>query len=235
MKLYVNGDSHAAAAEAVNAHSWAEDDSQYFYLGHAPHPDNMAVGWPRRLADTVKAALMCDAEAGSSNARILRTTRAWLKENHHRLSEALVIIQWSTWEREEWVDSAGRYIQVNASGIDHVPPELQERYKHFVVDTDWSAKTEQAHRDIWQLHTELRDLHVRHVFFNGNNHFQTITDRLDWGTSYIAPYDSTQTYDSLLKSNGFQTVHPKSWHFGKDAHSFWHRYVLQYIVKHKLI
>ena len=57
MILYVNGDSHAAAAEAVNAHSWAEDDSQYFYLGHAPHPDNMAVGWPRRLADTVKAAL----------------------------------------------------------------------------------------------------------------------------------------------------------------------------------
>jgi hypothetical protein len=234
MKLYVNGDSHAAAAEAVNAHSWAEDDSRYFYLGHAPHPDNMAVGWPRRLADTTKATLICDAEAGSSNDRILRTTRAWLADNHHWLSEALVIIQWSTWEREEW-SHQGSYYQVGSSGIDHVPQELQEKYKHFVIGTDWLTKTEQAHKDIWQLHVELQDLNVRHVFFNGNNHFQAIADQQDWGLNYIAPYDPAQTYDSLLKSNGYQTVHPKSWHFGKDAHSFWHRFMLQYIVKHQLM
>jgi hypothetical protein len=43
MILYVNGDSHTAAAEAVNPHAFAEDDSALFYLGRAPHPENLAV------------------------------------------------------------------------------------------------------------------------------------------------------------------------------------------------
>ena len=30
MILYVNGDSHTAAAEAVNPYAFAEDDGQYF-------------------------------------------------------------------------------------------------------------------------------------------------------------------------------------------------------------
>ena len=45
MLLYVNGDSHAAAAEAVNAHAFAEDDSEFFYMGRAPHPANRSWGW----------------------------------------------------------------------------------------------------------------------------------------------------------------------------------------------
>ena len=65
MILYVNGDSHTAAAEAVNPHAFAEDDSQYFYMGRAPHPDNIAVSWSRLLADTAKAILKCDAESAS--------------------------------------------------------------------------------------------------------------------------------------------------------------------------
>ena len=43
MILYVNGDSHTAAAEAVNAHAFAEDDPNLGYLHRLPHPDNLAV------------------------------------------------------------------------------------------------------------------------------------------------------------------------------------------------
>ena len=42
MILYVNGDSHTAAAEAVNPHAWAMDDGELFYMGRAPHPANLA-------------------------------------------------------------------------------------------------------------------------------------------------------------------------------------------------
>ena len=42
MILYVNGDSHTAAAEAVNPHAFAMDDGQLFYMGRAPHPENFA-------------------------------------------------------------------------------------------------------------------------------------------------------------------------------------------------
>jgi hypothetical protein len=38
MILYVNGDSHTAAAEAVNPHAFAEDDPiALFYMGRALH------------------------------------------------------------------------------------------------------------------------------------------------------------------------------------------------------
>jgi hypothetical protein len=232
MLLYVNGDSHAAAAEAVNVHAFAEDDSEFFYLGRAPHPANLAVSWSMLLSLAVKATLINAAESASSNARILRTTRQWLADNPR--GERLVVIQWSTWEREEWLID-DQYYQINASGIDSVPDAYQQRYKQFVASVDWQAKTQQAHDAIWAFHCELLDQNVNHIFFNGNNHFGDIEDRKDWGTSYMDPYDANGTYESVLKNNGYQTVSPVSWHFGQDGHAFWNRYMLKYIVRNKIL
>ena len=128
MILYVNGDSHTAAAEAVNAHAFAEDDPRYNYQGRLPHPDNLAASWGKKLSDAIKTAFVCDAESAASNTRIMRTTRQWLLENPTAYRNSLVIIQWSTWERQEWlIDNV--YYQVNASGIDVVPESHQQQYK----------------------------------------------------------------------------------------------------------
>ena len=235
MRLYVNGDSHTAAAEAVNSHAFAEDDSRYFYLGRAPHPDNLAVSWSRRLADTLKSALHNEAESASSNPRIIRTTQHWIANNAGGHGETLMIIQWSTWEREEWQNENGTYFQVNASGIDQVPENMQARYKQFVADVDWDKCVQAQHDLIWEFHTKLVDLGIKHIFFNGNTDFGKIQKQHDWGNSYIGPYDPKSTYSSILTQNGFETVSPTSWHFGKDAHSFWNRFMLQYIITHKLI
>jgi hypothetical protein len=164
MMLYVNGDSHAAAAEAVNVHAFAEDDPALFYLGRAPHPENLAVSWGKQLSLTLRAGLRCDAESASSNARILRTTRAWLSQVGSDHPDPLVIIQWSTWEREEWLHN-GVYYQVGSSGIDHVPQELQEKYRNYVIGTDWKLKTEQAHKEIWTFHQQLTKQGIKHIFF----------------------------------------------------------------------
>ena len=232
MLLYVNGDSHAAAAEAVNTYSFAEDDSEFFYMGRVPHPANLAVSWSMLLSLAVKATLINAAESASSNTRIMRITREWLAA--HPRSEKLVVIQWSTWEREEWlIDDV--YYQINASGIDIVPPSHQQRYKEFVVSVDWQQKTQQAHDEIWAFHCELKQQGVNHVFFNGNNHFGQIQDQKDWGVNYMDPYDPAGTYESVLLRNGYQTVSPNSWHFGRDGHAFWNRYMLKYIVRNKIL
>jgi hypothetical protein len=234
MILYVNGDSHTAAAEAVNPHAFAMDDGKLFYLGRAPHPENLAVSWGKQLSLALRCGVYCGAESASSNARILRTTRAWLEERKNNTEEILVIIQWSTWEREEWLHN-NVYYQVGSSGIDDVPQELQEKYRHFVIGTDWQLKTEQAHKDIWQLHQELTKKGIRHIFFNGNNDFNTITNRKDWGSNYIDPYDPAGTYNARIRASGIDTVAPNSWHFGRDGHSFWNRFILDYIIKNKFI
>jgi hypothetical protein len=233
LTLYVNGDSHAAAAECVNPYAWAQDDELYWGLGKQPHPDNARASFGCELANYLNAILELDAQAGGSNQRIIRTTRNWL-EQQHRVDDVFVVVQWSTWERQEWFH-AGEWWQVNASGVDHVPDELQDQYREFVIGVDWQQATESAHRAIWDFHQELDTRGVRHLFFNGNSHFGSIEHQHNWGDSYLQPYDAAQTYTNVLKNNGFATVSPESWHFGADAHCFWAEYLLQYINSRNLI
>ena len=234
MILYVNGDSHTAAAEAVNPHAFAMDDRLLFYLGRAPHPDNLSVSWGKLLSLALRCGFHCNAESASSNARILRTTRAWLAEQKNNLQDILVVIQWSTWEREEWEYNGVTY-QVNGSGIDHVPPEAAERYRDYIIGLDWRQKALEAHNDIWAFHQELVAQHIPHVFFNGNNDFSSITDQKDWGISYIGPYDPASTYHAQLQAAGIETVMPDSYHYGRDGHSWWFKYMLNYIMANKFV
>jgi len=234
MILYVNGDSHAAAAECVNTHAWAADDSMYWGLGQQPHPDNLRASFGCELANRIDAILVCEAQAGCSNDRIIRTTRDWIGQNQSALADTVVVIQWSTWEREEWFHN-NTYYQVGASGTDSVPAELQEKYRHFVVGLDWAEKTQQAHDQIWKFHQELCEQGIRHVMFNGNNTFESAQTRIDWQGHYVRPYDPEYTYDRVLKNNGFTTVNADSWHFGPRAHCFWAEYLLQYITDNKII
>jgi hypothetical protein len=233
MILYVNGDSHTAAAEAVNPHAFAEDDPALSYLGRTPHPANLAVSWGRRLSETLKAGFHCSAESASSNARILRTTRDWLYQQV-TYDDVIMIIQWSTWEREEWLYN-GVYYQVGASGTDSVPPEAAERYREYIVNIDWKQKTLQAHNDIWNLHKELSDREIRHIFFNGNTDFSQITDQKEWGPAFIGPYDTAQTFSALIQAQGIPTVTPNSWHFDKRGHDFWHKYLVNYMIENQYI
>lgn len=236
MKLYVNGDSHTAGAEAVNSCAFAEDDGNLSYLGRLPHPENLAVSWGRVLADILKMGFKCDAESAASNTRIIRTTRQWIEQNPQAVSETLFIIQWSTWERQEWLID-GEYYQINASGIDVVPESHQQQYKKFVSNVNWAEVTSQAHEQIWQFHQELTESNIQHIFFNGNNHFASIpvSKRYEWGSSYVSPYNDQMTYNQWLLNNGHDTVAPNSYHFGKTAHAAWAGFMLQYIIANKLI
>jgi hypothetical protein len=231
MLIYINGDSHAAAAEAVVPHGWAEDDPFFFGLGKRPHPENERVSFGCEIANQLHAIMDCDAQSGASNQRIMRTTQDWIQRVKPQERD-LIIVQWSTWEREEWIIE-GEYYQVGASGTDSVPESHQENYRSFIRDMNWHERRRQCHQDIWEFHCELKELELRHVFFNGNNHFEG-DPQWDWQNHYIAPYDSNGTYDSILRANGYKTVNSESWHFGADAHCFWANYVLQYIHDHKL-
>ena len=234
MILYVNGDSHTAGAEAVNSYAFAEDDPNLYYLGRLPHPENLQVTWGKLLSLALNAGFQCEAESASSNARILRTSRAWLAKQKNNLQNILVVIQWSTWEREEWEYDGVTY-QVNGSGIDHVPQEAQERYRNYIIGLDWQAKTQQAHSDIWAFHQELLDQSIPHVFFNGNNDFGSVTDKKDWGLNYIGPYDPASTYHAQLQAAGIETVMPDSYHYGRDGHSWWFKHLLNYLMSNKFI
>ena len=143
MILYVNGCSHTAACDANVEHAWAEDDPDYYGWGQVPHPENLKVSWGKKLSEMLGATeFYCDAQSGGSNPRILRTTREWIKNNPDKLANTFMVIQWTTWEREEWFHTESNYwYQVNASGIDMVPPEWQDRYKQYVASKNTTGSS----------------------------------------------------------------------------------------------
>ena len=214
MILYVNGDSHTAGAEAANSHAFANDDPQYKYLGRLPHPDNLFVSYGNVLAKNLSAELYCDAESASSNDLIIRTTRHYLKTNR----PDLIVIGWSTWEREEWLYE-GQYWQINAGGVGNDWPDaIKQQYKHWVTNIDHKQKQREAQEKIWTLHQELAG--IPHLFFNSYSALES-TEHLEWGHNYLHPYDGNCTYYHWLLDQGFETVNPKSYHFGTDAHLSW--------------
>ena len=228
MILYVNGCSHTAAAEAVVPYCFAEDDPDLYHLGRRPHPMNLMASWAMELGRRTHLEVYMDAESASSNDRIDRTTRAWVENNLEKAKQSFMILQWTSWEREEWLHDSGQYYQVNASGIDHVPPEWQDRYRRYIVGVDWQQKTQAAHDKIWALHQYLNDLKIPHLFFNTYNNFSNQIPKI-WNKSYIEPYDPGMTYWHYLTNLGFKSN--PSYHFGADAHRKWAEFLLPYLTR----
>ena len=183
---------------------------------------NLRVSYGNQLADQLGYELHCDAESASSNDRIIRTTRKYLESNR----PDLIIIGWSTWEREEWYHD-GIYWQISAGGVGYDwPNSVKQHYHDWIVNIDYHKKQQQEHDKIWQLHLDLAD--IPHLFFNSYLAFE-YTDHRDWGANYLAPYDENQTYYHWLSNQGFKTVNPKSYHYGPEAHTAWTNWLTKYI------
>ena len=198
------------------------------------HPANLAASYATLIAQELDATLVCDAQSGGSNPRIIRTTQKWIADNQDKLHDTVIVIQWTTWEREEWLHKATWY-QVNASGVDWVPEELQQRYKEYIVSVDWDIKTKQAHQAAWELHQQLLSKKIRHLFFSGHSTFSDIQNRLDWGRYYMDPYIRENSYHNWLIQNGGTYANPQSYHFDARSHRLWAKHVLQYIHTNQIL
>ena len=215
--LYVNGDSHSAGAEAVNSYCFANDDPLYWGMGRRPHPDNERVSYGCHIANQLGARLHCDAESASSNSRIVRTTKHYLKYNP---KPDLVVIGWSTWEREEWLYDNIHW-QVNAGGVgEDWPDEIKDRYKKWIAKLNWRGEINKSHIAIHNFHRELEALGVNHFFFTCYEPWDNV-EQLDWNGRYLEPYNPDFTYYNWCRNRGFKTVNPDSYHFGPDAHHAW--------------
>jgi hypothetical protein len=206
--IYVNGDSHSIGLGVDPGKSFAGLVAQHFNLELVNH-----------------------AKVGASNQRIIRTTREFLAQN----KPTLVLIGWSTWEREEW-QYQGQYYNVNSSGHSGLPEELKTRYKQWVaeqtVDTV-DIKSQHWHQKIYQLHQELEDQNISHLFFNCMYNFFKIKEPLNWGNNYLGPYNNDSSYYWYLRNQEYDT--DKWYHFDKDGHQAWADNLIKFIKEKHLL
>jgi hypothetical protein len=234
MILYVNGDSHTAAVQAVNNFCFANDDFSKVALGKKPHPDNLAVSWGAHLSKMLALALVCDAEAGCSNERILRTTYDYVNKLDPK-QHTFIAIGWTNWTRTEWFDDElNEMIQINANFENTATPNLKTKYKQYVAKLDFIKKQIEWHDKIWQLHLDLNERNITHLFFNANDDLKDIPKSMqrDWNNFYISPYNSTQTYINVCTAAGFK--HNEWYHFKQDAHLFWAQYLFKHLTTNNI-
>ena len=204
MILYVNGDSHSAGVGADK-------------------------NFAQHLANRFNLTLVNQASVGASNQKIIRTTREYLENN----TPALVVIGWSTWEREEWLHQ-GQYYNVNSSGSESLPKELEEQYKTWVQEQNsdtMDTKSQHWHQEIYKLHQELDS--IPHVFFNCMYNFFSIQQQLNWNNRYLGPYNNDSSYYWYLKNHGYKT--DEWYHYGADGHEIWAQVLINYIESNKII
>lgn len=222
MILYANGDSHTAG------HGIVVQDSGPDFL---PHPQNLQHSFAACLAETLGWHLICEARSGGSLDRCIRTTRDFLGRSR---DDVFVLIGVPSFEREEW-HWQDQWYQINASGYEAYPKELQDRYQQWVLgfeDFDFYDRQVEIHQKMCDFNLELRQRNVPHLFFNTAQCFELDGrfDAHDWQGCYVEPYgswDSDGVFWNWCLAKGFAK---DGWgHFGKDAHASWSQLLLDYV------
>jgi hypothetical protein len=209
MILYVNGDSHS---QGVGVH--------------------LHESYPVIIAKEFGLDIVNEAQSGASNAKILRTSKEYLASQQ---TPDLIVIGWSTWEREEW-QYENTYYNVNSSGHDPLPKILEHSYKKWVIEQTpeiLNKKSLHWHKEIFQFHKELLQKNIKHVFFNCMYNFFQIEDKLDWNMNFIGPYDNDSSYYWWLTQQGYES--DKWYHFRASGHQAWGNRLISYIKAHKLL
>ena len=208
MMLYVNGDSHSHGG-----------------LLHANEK------FASIVADAIGYDVLNVAQGGASNARIMRTTQEYLDNN----VPELILIGWTTWEREEW-SHQDQYYNVNSSGHDPLPTDLQQLYKNWVIEQTpemLNAKSMYWHNLIFEFHQELIQKNIKHLFFNCMYNFLQPAGHLNWGSNFIEPYNNDASYYWWLTKQGLSA--DKWYHFGAAGHAAWAKRLIDHIQEQKII
>lgn len=207
--------------------------------------DSHSYGWKLNKGDTCFVQQVANyfdlplnnqAWIGSSNQRILRTT----KEELEKFTPKFVLIGWTSWEREEWLID-DEWFPINASGLDQLPtPELQSKYKEWILSLSEDHMVQQSRKwytKIYNFHQELNWMGIPHLFFNAFHPFMLhhTQVREDWGTNFLWPDDPEGTYYLYCHNKKGCNPVDNYYHLNVDAHTIWADTLIKHIEENDLI
>jgi len=121
MILFVVGNNHAIAAQAVNRYNTAGEDKNYNLNGNSSHPANLAVSWANKLANALKMKLTL-SDACNTNEEIRDSINNWINSVSRRLTpdEIFIIAGWNDTNNTDEVDIRNYHIYLDQLQIKHI-------------------------------------------------------------------------------------------------------------------
>lgn len=238
MKIYFNGDSHTSGSEIFD----------------------LTKVWSTMIAKKLNATwVKNDAIGGNSNTRILDSTKDFLSQcKLHNNFPDFIFIGLSEYSRIDWYHN-GKYLSANSQvflpeEVNSVDPEREYYRKEYMSLNPLFASTMAVYfqNEFYNLHCELLDLKIPHLFFNGivgiydvmnitkNTLLKAeVTSKLavyhhDWKDMYYKPYDLNASYVDFCKDRNFT---PTQWyHYPQlEAQQAWCDNLYTYITEKKLV
>jgi hypothetical protein len=196
-----------------------------------PDPGNLV----SIFSNAMQMPFRCWSKNGASNYWI-QTHLDYFLADPDRDPDTFVLIGWTSVEREEW---PWLYSNISVCGGPDfgIPEPMQAKYiqwKHTLTDDYMQACRDIWHERIYQVHEQLRDLSIQHLFWTTYDNFKAVQDRKDWHGNFYKPYDEHGCMCKFLDINGVDTINGDPFHYDQAAHNFWAQELYNYNRKHIL-
>jgi hypothetical protein len=137
--------------------------------------------------------------------------------------DTFLFIGWTSFEREEW---PWLYNNISVCGGPDfgMPEPMKARFNQWktkLTGEYYRQMTQFWHDRIYNIHLNLLDRNIPHLFWTTYNNFKEITNQQDWHGNFFQPYDENGCMSRYLESNGIRAIENDQWHYGPEAHTMW--------------
>ena len=187
------------------------------------------------FADSLSRPFRCWGKNGASNYWI-QTHIDYFLADQTWSPDTFLLIGWTSWEREEW---PWLYNNISVCGGPDfgVPAAIKARYEQWktTLTRDYMrACLEIWHERIYQVHEQLNECGVPHLFWTTYDNFKDLSDHKDWHGAFYRPYDSHGCMSKWFEANNIQAIAGDPFHYGVAGHQAWGTELANYAKTHLL-
>ena len=134
-----------------------------------------------------------------------------------------VFIGWTSTEREEW---PWLYSNISVCGGPDfgIPAPMKARYEHWktTLTREYMQQCTQFwHNRIYQIHLQLQELNLPHLFWTTYDNFKSISNQQHWHGNFYKPYDENGCMSKFFETNNILSNNGDPFHYGPAAQAAW--------------
>ena len=174
------------------------------------------------FAHLIGQPFQCWSKNGASNYWIETHLNYFLADKHLD-PNTFLFIGWTSTEREEWP-----WLYSNISvcggpdfGIPHPMKARYEQWKTTLTREYMQQCTQLWHDRIYQIHLQLQELNIPHLFWTTYDNFKSVDNQQNWHGNFYKPYNQDGCMSKFFETNNILANNGDPFHYGPMAQSAW--------------